>query len=135
MDNEDTGRHAPAVSEQTGIPKTRPAFGHAALALRDSGHELSRARTAHRNVASPRQAGTAAATVLPDKFSRGRQGWRVRSPPDKPRWSASTYEVRKDWVGDERRAESFPVPVCATGTFSPRVPISLPGSSQVGVLV
>ena len=55
--------------------------------------------------------------------------------PDKQRWSASTYQVRKDWVGDEGRAESFPVPVCATGTFSPRVPISLPGSSQVGVLV
>ncbi len=81
MDNEDTGRHTPAVSEQTGIPRTRPAFDRAALALRDSGYELSRAPAAHRNVAIAHQAGTASATVLPDKFSRGRQGWRVRSPP------------------------------------------------------
>jgi hypothetical protein len=81
MDNGDTGRHAPAVSGQTGIPRTRPAFTHAAPALRDSGYELSRAPAAHRNVARAHQAGSASATVLPDKFSRGRQGWRVRSPP------------------------------------------------------
>jgi len=121
MDNEDTGRHTPAVSEQTRIPRTRPAFDHAALALGDSAY-------AH-------QAGTAAATVLPDKLSRGRKGWRVRSPPDKRRWSASTYQVRKERVGDERRADSFRVPVCTAGTFSPRALSSLPGSSQVSVLV
>jgi len=81
MDNEDTGRHTPAMSEQIGIPRARPAFGRAALALRDSGYGLSRSPAAHQNVASAHQPGTASATVLPDKFSRGRQGWRVRSPP------------------------------------------------------
>ena len=135
MDNEDTGRHTPAMSEQIGIPRARPAFGRAALALRDSGYGLSRSPAAHQNVASAHQPGTASATVLPDKLSRGRKGWRVRSPPDKRRWSASTYQVRKERVGDERRADSFRVPVCTAGTFSPRALSSLPGSSQVSVLV
>lgn len=81
MDNEDTGRHALAVSWQTGIPRTRPTFGHPAPILADFGHELSRDPAAHRNVALANHAGAGSATALPDRFSRGRRGWRVRSPP------------------------------------------------------
>ena len=81
MDNQDTGRHTLALSEQTEIPGTR-TFGLAAPVLADFGHERRRAAAADRNVAFISHVGTGSATVPPDRLSRGRQGWPIRSPPE-----------------------------------------------------
>ena len=81
MDNDDANCLRHAKSDQMRIPGSSPRFRNAASAMGDPGRELSHVRTAHRNVALGDHLGTRLPTLLPDGFSRGRPGWRVRSPP------------------------------------------------------
>ncbi len=81
MYNDDASCLRHAKSDQMRIPGSSPRFRNAASAMGDPGRELSHVRTAHRNVALGDHLGTRLPTLLPDGFSRGRPGWRVRSPP------------------------------------------------------
>ncbi len=81
MDNEDASCLTHAKSDQMRIPGSSPRFRNSASAMGEPGRELSHVRTAHRKLVLGDHLGTRLPTLLPDGFSRGRPGWRVRSPP------------------------------------------------------
>jgi hypothetical protein len=82
MDNENVTCLPLAKSKQIQrIPGTRVAFRHAPPVVGDRGHELSDIRAAPRNAALGDHLETRPTTVLSDRSSRVRRGWRMRSPP------------------------------------------------------